>query len=149
MFFFFKQKTAYEMRISDWSSDVCSSDLPRPRHPHQRRDRHHQPVDFAAEQGGVDRAVAIEIPFEREVVVGRLGRAQIRIACRTRTVADLRQVARQVEIGIEKIGRASCRERVCQYVSISVVDVTLKKIRYDQLLNKVSTKKRRMTPDTP
>src|SRR3546814_2208654 len=29
-FFFFKQKTAYEMRISDWSSDVCSSDLRRP-----------------------------------------------------------------------------------------------------------------------
>src|SRR3546814_2036769 len=27
MFFFFKQKTAYELRISDWSSDVCSSDL--------------------------------------------------------------------------------------------------------------------------
>src|SRR3546814_21033333 len=32
-FFFFKQKTAYEMRISDWSSDVCSSDLA------ERRDR--------------------------------------------------------------------------------------------------------------
>src|SRR3546814_15042850 len=30
LFFFFKQKTAYEMRISDWSSDVCSSDLPGP-----------------------------------------------------------------------------------------------------------------------
>src|SRR3546814_2063292 len=29
VFFFFKQKTAYEMRISDWSSDVCSSDLSR------------------------------------------------------------------------------------------------------------------------
>src|SRR3546814_6010718 len=28
VYFFFKQKTAYEMRISDWSSDVCSSDLP-------------------------------------------------------------------------------------------------------------------------
>src|SRR3546814_1417633 len=28
IFFFFKQKTAYEMRISDWSSDVCFSDLP-------------------------------------------------------------------------------------------------------------------------
>src|SRR3546814_9157065 len=28
LFFFVKQKTAYEMRISDWSSDVCSSDLP-------------------------------------------------------------------------------------------------------------------------
>src|SRR3546814_19048081 len=31
VFFFFKQKTAYEMRISDWSSDVCSSDLGAPR----------------------------------------------------------------------------------------------------------------------
>src|SRR3546814_3736786 len=31
IFFFFKQKTAYEMRISDWSSDVCSSDLARGR----------------------------------------------------------------------------------------------------------------------
>src|SRR3546814_5073792 len=30
IFFFFKQKTAYEMRISDWSSDVCSSDLVTP-----------------------------------------------------------------------------------------------------------------------
>src|SRR3546814_4256893 len=30
LFFFFKQKTAYEMRISDWSSDVCSSDLLTP-----------------------------------------------------------------------------------------------------------------------
>src|SRR3546814_1818576 len=32
LFFFFKQKTAYEMRISDWSSDVCSSDLPSATH---------------------------------------------------------------------------------------------------------------------
>src|SRR3546814_9201451 len=30
LFFFFKQKTAYEMRMSDWSSDVCSSDLVEP-----------------------------------------------------------------------------------------------------------------------
>src|SRR3546814_11440751 len=36
-FFFFKQKTAYEMRISDWSSDVCSSDLARHRDAAQRR----------------------------------------------------------------------------------------------------------------
>src|SRR3546814_17893084 len=35
MFFFFKQKTAYEMRISDWSSDVCSSDLFRSHHHHR------------------------------------------------------------------------------------------------------------------
>src|SRR3546814_5615539 len=36
-FFFFKQKTAYEMRISDWSSDVCSSDLKD--HSYKSRDR--------------------------------------------------------------------------------------------------------------
>src|SRR3546814_18473256 len=42
LFFFFKQKTAYEMRISDWSSDVCSSDLdhgPEPRSERRNRDR--------------------------------------------------------------------------------------------------------------
>src|SRR3546814_1141757 len=37
LFFFFKQKTAYEMRISDWSSDVCSSDLPSGRARADRR----------------------------------------------------------------------------------------------------------------
>src|SRR3546814_11795299 len=37
LFFFFKQKTAYEMRISDWSSDVCSSDLLR-----RHLKRHHR-----------------------------------------------------------------------------------------------------------
>src|SRR3546814_1779454 len=36
-FFFFKQKTAYEMRISDWSSDVCSSDLAQMLVPESRR----------------------------------------------------------------------------------------------------------------
>src|SRR3546814_4800085 len=35
--FFFKEKTAYEMRISDWSSDVCSSDLQAARIDRQRR----------------------------------------------------------------------------------------------------------------
>src|SRR3546814_4870365 len=37
VFFFFKQKTAYEMRISDWSSDVCSSDLADADRPPSRR----------------------------------------------------------------------------------------------------------------
>src|SRR3546814_5478945 len=41
-FFFFKQKTAYEMRISDWSSDVCSSDLVERRE--QRGGRHRPAV---------------------------------------------------------------------------------------------------------
>src|SRR3546814_7445650 len=38
IFFFFKQKTAYEMRISDWSSDVCSSDLNRQKEYEERGD---------------------------------------------------------------------------------------------------------------
>src|SRR3546814_4225402 len=36
-FCFFRQKTAYEMRINDWSSDVCSSDLPKTQADQQRR----------------------------------------------------------------------------------------------------------------
>src|SRR3546814_7920144 len=44
--FFFKQKTAYEMRISDWSSDVCSSDLERRAHA-EVLDQWHSLVDIA------------------------------------------------------------------------------------------------------
>src|SRR3546814_3563357 len=40
LFFFFKQKTAYEMRISDWSSDVCSSDLSLKLDPLDEEHRH-------------------------------------------------------------------------------------------------------------
>src|SRR3546814_14668619 len=47
-FFFFKQKTAYEMRISDWSSDVCSSDLLR----HQHRGGGAEAVQYLAELHG-------------------------------------------------------------------------------------------------
>src|SRR3546814_4571224 len=43
-FFFFKQKTAYEMRISDWSSDVCSSDLHPAFDPGQHARRAHAPA---------------------------------------------------------------------------------------------------------
>src|SRR3546814_6691403 len=47
--FFFKQKTAYEMRISDWSSDVCSSDLVKHRH-----DRQHHAAIRHVEHVGLD-----------------------------------------------------------------------------------------------
>src|SRR3546814_5415228 len=75
LLFFFKQKTAYEMRISDWSSDVCSSDL--------------------AHDRGTDLAAA------GRVEAGNLGRARL----------HPRHPPAQ-----RKIGRASCRERVCQCV---------------------------------
>src|SRR3546814_6782614 len=53
-FCFFKQKTAYEMRISDWSSDVCSSDLGRQRRRQRDAARPHRAVAF----GQRGRAVA-------------------------------------------------------------------------------------------
>src|SRR3546814_3887629 len=55
--FFFKQKTAYEMRISDWSSDVCSSDLSR-RHQLSGND-HHAKGPPADRPSGLQRAGAI------------------------------------------------------------------------------------------
>src|SRR3546814_6644124 len=48
LFFFFKQKTAYEMRISDWSSDVCSSDLATVAE--QRRDNIHIHDDVSEDE---------------------------------------------------------------------------------------------------
>src|SRR3546814_2143568 len=58
-FFFFKQKTAYEMRISDWSSDVCSSDLPGAEHAERRA--HHRDI--------ADRIVARADPHRTHVRV--------------------------------------------------------------------------------
>src|SRR3546814_7920395 len=49
-FFFFKQKTAYEMRISDWSSDVCSSDLGLEHLLHRRGRPHEQGARIRIEQ---------------------------------------------------------------------------------------------------
>src|SRR3546814_1122088 len=56
VFFFFKQKTAYEMRISDWSSDVCSSDLTQPVRVGVRR-RHHAEPSAAVRHDRIGRAV--------------------------------------------------------------------------------------------
>src|SRR3546814_5274445 len=67
VFFFFMQKTAYEMRISDWSSDVCSSDLGRWRDhgrdhvPRQRRDEG-LPEEPEGDAGGLCRRL---VPFRR------------------------------------------------------------------------------------
>src|SRR3546814_4101761 len=104
LFFFFKQKTAYEMRISDWSSDVCSSDLYESRpgagqgserlEDYQQHHRHEQ-------QDGNFVEPAVELV--RAGVAALLEFAQYRAA--GMMVAD-----------DEQIGRASCRERVSQSV---------------------------------
>src|SRR3546814_11350423 len=96
------------MRISDWSSDVCSSDLEHGiAHDHRRFGRV-QNDDRLAARGAADL-------FDR---IGRGARELIDIGARARTRRTRRNG--RDDLGI-KIGRASCRERVRQYVWISVV----------------------------
>src|SRR3546814_12993312 len=100
------------MRISDWSSDVCSSDLfckrccsgaPKP-----------------CPDGDVVRAVLHS-------------RSAGRLAWRRYAAAGRKSMLRRSQLSFprsaqgDKIGRASCRERVCQYVKISVAAEALKK----------------------
>src|SRR3546814_1041244 len=68
-FFFFKQKTAYEMRISDWSSDVCSSDLVEGRTPPQRQ-RRGQHLSVGADQPACVDAVGRQQDVARDRDVG-------------------------------------------------------------------------------
>src|SRR3546814_589000 len=79
VFFFFKQKTAYEMRISDWSSDVCSSDLCRTRREYQghagrlwRGRGHHEPDSAMASAVGrpSGRSPVTRSVTERTLIVG-------------------------------------------------------------------------------
>src|SRR3546814_7078726 len=95
--FFVKQKTAYEMRISDWSSDVCSSDLRRTA---DQRVGHRSPEYGVCEGNegqhggkcGQDNGPrALHRGFDDGVIVIEAG-------------------------STVQIGRAPCRERVCQYV---------------------------------
>src|SRR3546814_1539707 len=100
-FFFFKQKTAYEMRISDWSSDVCSSDL-----------------------DAIGRKILQELSRDGRIsnleLADRVGLSQS--AClrrvqeleRSGVIKGYRAVIDPAKLG--QIGRASCRERVCKYV---------------------------------
>src|SRR3546814_7545163 len=67
VFFFFKQKTAYEMRISDWSSDVCSSDLPDRLAELQKMLRHR--LADIAESDESDRHLAS--PWQFQIVTAR------------------------------------------------------------------------------
>src|SRR3546814_6334580 len=92
--FFFKQKTAYEMRISDWSSDVCSSDLRAAAAPSnwwfadRRRWRHARAMTMIDPDGSVYIGSSAKPEYIRLPYANRHG----------------------------QIGRASCRESVCQYV---------------------------------
>src|SRR3546814_12736523 len=128
LFFFFKQKTAYEMRISDWSSDVCSSDLII------------LILIFSVEFGllpsfgrgetatflGIESSLwsldgwqhvllpALNLSIFPMALLMRLARAGTAEAVRLDFVRFAR--AKGVRQHRLEIGRASCRERVCQYV---------------------------------
>src|SRR3546814_8785395 len=96
-FFFFKQKTAYEMRISDWSSDVCSSDL------------HHELLP----------GHMVQLPIEAQTPPHPVralysGGYVEGWAIFAEALAIERGLFDGAPAG-EQIGRASCRERVCQY----------------------------------
>src|SRR3546814_7416998 len=102
MFLFFNQKTAYEMRISDWSSDVCSSDL------------------FA----GVP-PISNTLPgFTSKAWFGMFGPAGMspeRVKQLNAAVVEGAKHSTFIDLmthggGEVEIGRASCRESVCQYV---------------------------------
>src|SRR3546814_1063067 len=73
-FFFFKQKTAYDMRISDWSSDVCSSDLrnlvKRPHVEAARLHRHQQRVSHG-ERGAQRAGITAAHVNDNIVIFGR------------------------------------------------------------------------------
>src|SRR3546814_7598079 len=105
-FFFFKQKTAYEMRISDWSSDVCSSDL-RARHA-RRSDRPRRAMVPATFPGGLTMA-GHKPEFHDRREAGR------RLAIVLAPLAGAHPLVLALPRGGE-IGRASCGESVCQYV---------------------------------
>src|SRR3546814_8034090 len=91
--FLFKQKTAYEMRISDWSSDVCSSDLAA----QNRGELLYKNICAWVTDNFVNPEMTSELVADHFHISSRY-------------IQNL-----FAKYGGE-IGRASCRERVCQYV---------------------------------
>src|SRR3546814_11433143 len=124
MIFFFKQKTAYEMRMSDWSSDVCSSDLQIAGLINDRklpiladvRDESDAELRMVLEPRArtVEAEVLMESLFKLTELETRFGLNM--------NVLDQDRTPRVISL---EIGRASFRARVCQYESIPVVAVSL------------------------
>src|SRR3546814_4572602 len=91
LFFFFKQKTAYVMRISDWSSDVCSSDL------NWDEDKYLERTGWSGRDDGI-------------LVYDANGDGKVTQASE---ISFLSYIAGATT---DQIGRESCRERVSKYV---------------------------------
>src|SRR3546814_3497467 len=104
-FFFFKQKTAYEMRISDWSSDVCSSDLIA-----AELGLPYTFAQFINQEAGA-RAMEVYRRRFRPSQWCEEPRASVGLSALCAPTAE-----EAVRLSWSQIGRASCRESVCQYV---------------------------------
>src|SRR3546814_19457115 len=100
-FFFFKQKTAYEMRISDWSSDVCSSDLVD----HRRRIEAEALADHQRLSGRIEAAGREEVVERLHGVAGaeRAGREDL-------TAHDVEQRSEERRVGKKCV--STCRTRL-------------------------------------
>src|SRR3546814_6362123 len=118
-FFFFKQKTAYELRISDWSSDVCSSDLPL----YQRTPGAVGAIGGRQPDEGQIVSALIMLAFGLEPGAaflidqpgGGIGKYAVGIAQGLAAFGLEEQGPAGAE-AVEQNGRPSCGERVCQYV---------------------------------
>src|SRR3546814_20030470 len=117
--FFFKQKTAYEMRISDWSSDVCSSDLD------VYDTGNEQGTQFAGSCVGqvtpISGKQCIDLPWmDPYFLRGEMTPEQVNFLFEWeegKTVYTQKTIEGTVSGKLfDQIGRASCRERVCQNV---------------------------------
>src|SRR3546814_12779785 len=135
--FFFKQKTAYEMRISDWSSDVCSSDL------FTRRAFLNDRMDLAQAEAVADLIDASSVAAARGAMASLSGEFSARVNALSARIVHLRLLVEatlafpEEEIDfLEKyqtrpplehhIGRASFGGRVCDDVLMSVDTVSKK-----------------------
>src|SRR3546814_5486273 len=106
--FFFKQKTAYEMRISDWSSDVCSSDLVGA--------EVGLGVVGAEDDGGHVLAAVTDEVDDLPLALRGAGEVVCLVDGESAQSGAVGEADLACEAGDEEIGRASCRERVCRYV---------------------------------
>src|SRR3546814_13509033 len=124
--FFFKQKTAYEMRISDWSSDVCSSDLPRrfcPSAPPPRLDRLADRHRAGCGRHRTRRSIRLPSAAAQDgLAIGsnsycRRPRSVLKSAAGNEIYfLPLGMIAHLLDAALRKIGRAPSRERVGKYV---------------------------------
>src|SRR3546814_3293278 len=100
VFFFFKQKTAYEMRISDWSSDVCSSDL------------------WFADAYGLTETVSGDTFLDRDSTITKLGSAgrtcqYLELDIWDESGASVRRRSEERRVGKECV--STCRSRWSPY----------------------------------